>query len=183
MSPIPFCVCGQQPSLLPSSLLRSSPPSFLLVFLFAGKVRGSESECVSATVIIAIVSPSLPLSLSPLSHCPPLPFSGIRGTNVIHSPARRRRSRSLRPNGQLCKSPVPPPRHPPVDYKHTSLPPPPRTICFRLRRFARKGGAGTAFRQSRNAMFRQQWVRISSSFAQMNNPQISLTLLSVRCPC
>ena len=108
------------PSSLPPSFVQALLPSFLLVFLFAGKVRGSESECVSATVIIAIVSPSLPLSLSPLSHCPPLPFSGIRGTNVIHSPARRR-SRSLRPNGQLCKSLVPPPAHPPVDYKHTYI--------------------------------------------------------------
>ena len=50
----------------------------------------------------------LPLSL-PLSHCPfLLPFCmgrDGRGTNVIHSPARR--SRSLRPNGQLCKSTMP----------------------------------------------------------------------------
>ena len=108
MSPAPFCVCGQQPSFLPSLL-----PSFGLSFL-VGKGAREERRGEGVRVTACRQRLLLPLSLPPsLPHCPFLPFwdeDGIGwGTNVIHSPARGRRSRSLRPNGQLCKSPMPPP--------------------------------------------------------------------------
>ena len=137
------------PSSLSPSFVQALLPSFWSFFL--------PERCEGARVSACRQRLLLPLSLPPsvpLSHCPPLPFSGIRGTNVIHSPARRRRSRSLRPNGQLCKSPVPPPRHPPVDYKHTSLPPPPRRgpFVFVFADLQGRAETGMAFRQSRNAI-------------------------------
>ena len=67
----------------------------------------------------------LPLSLS-RSHCPFLPFWGA--DNVIHSPPAR--SREI----FTAKWPIMQISHAPTRRSiHTSLPPPPRTICFLLR--------------------------------------------------
>ena len=106
--------CRQPRFVSAANSLRSFLPSFPpLVFLFwSEKVRERRGEGVRVTACRQRLL--LPLSLPPsLPHCPFLPFwdeDGIGwGTNVIHSPARGRRSRSLRPNGQLCKSPMPPP--------------------------------------------------------------------------